>query len=102
MRNDLNDEKLDRLFAAARKAVHYREGIEYGFENRVMARIRAEGERQSSFLLWSWRFIPVFASVVIVLGIWIYSTRYSSTADLTTLTSVGNEDTTMVAFLAGE
>jgi len=52
MRNDLNDEKLDRLFAAARKAVHYREGIEYGFENRVMARIRAEGERQSSFLLW--------------------------------------------------
>jgi hypothetical protein len=102
MENDLNDEKLDRLFGDARKAVHYRKDIEYGFETRVMARIKEEGERRSPFLLWAWRLIPVFASIVVVLGIWIYSTRYSSTADLTTLTRVGNEDTTLVAFLAGE
>ncbi len=102
MGNDLNGEKLDRLFAAARKSAHYRADMEYGFETRVMARIRAEGGRKSPFLLWTWRLIPVFASIVIFLGIWIYSTRYSSTADLTTLTRVGNEDTTLVAFLTGE
>jgi hypothetical protein len=102
MGTDLNDEELDRLFAAARKAVHYRTDIEYGFETRVMAKIRAESERRKPFTAWAWRLIPVFASIVIFLGIWMYSTRYSSTADMTTLTRVGNEDTTLVAFLAGE
>jgi hypothetical protein len=101
MENDLNDEKLDRLFAAARKASHYRTGIESGFETRVMAKIREE-KSQTPFLHWAWRFIPVFASIVIFLVILVYSTKYSPMADLTTLTSVGNEDTTVVAFLAGE
>jgi hypothetical protein len=102
MGNEMNDEELERLFAAARKAAHYRTDLEFGFETRVMARIREEGRRQSPFLHWAWRLIPVFASIVVVLGIWIYSTRYSSAADLNTLASVGNEDTTMVAFLTGE
>jgi hypothetical protein len=102
MENDLNDEKLDRLFAAARKAVHYNTNAEYGFETRVMARIRAEEKRQIPFFQWAWRFIPVFASIVIVLGIWVYSTMYTPMADLNTLTSVSNEDTTVVAYLAGE
>ena len=82
METDSNDEKIDRLFAAARKAEPYKTEIEYGFETRLMAKIRANRERQMPFLLWAWRLIPVFVSIVIFLGIWTYSSRYSSMTDL--------------------
>lgn len=102
METDSNDEKIDRLFAAARKAEPYKTDMEYGFETRLMAKIRANRERQMPFLLWSWRLIPVFMSIVIFLGIWIYSSRYSSMTDLSAITGIGNEETTLVAFLTGE
>jgi hypothetical protein len=102
MGTDLNKDKLDGLFAAARKAEPYKTDMEYGFETRLMAKIRANRERQMPFLLWSWRLIPVFMSIVIFLGIWIYSSRYSSIADLSAITKIGNEETTLVTFLTGE
>ena len=102
METDSNDEKLDRLFASARKAKLYKTDMEYGFETRIVARIRAERERQRLFLLWVWRLIPVFVSIVIFLGIWIYSSRYSHMTDLSAIIGIGNEETTMVTFLTGE
>ena len=102
MGTDRNEEKLERLFAAARKAEPYKKEIEYGFETRLMAKIRAQGERQTPFLLWAWRLIPVFASIVIFLGIWTYSSRYNSMTDLGAISMVGNEETTLLAFLTGE
>ena len=102
MEDNPNDEKLDRLFAAAHKAEPYKKEIEYGFETRLMAKIRAQGERQTPFLLWAWRLIPVFASIVIFLGIWTYSSRYNSMTDLGAISMVGNEETTLLAFLTGE
>ncbi len=102
METDPNEEKIDRLFAAARRAEPYKKELEYGFESRLMAKIRAERERQTPFLLWAWRLIPVFASIVIFLGIWIYEARYSHMTDLSAITGIGNEEATMVAFLTGQ
>jgi len=102
METDSNDEKLDRLFATARKAKLYKTDMEYGFETRVMAKILAKRECQMPFLLWAWRLIPVFVSIVILLGIWIYESRYSSMIDLSTITGLGSEETTLVTFLTGE
>jgi hypothetical protein len=102
MGTDPNEDKLDGLFAAARKAEPYKKEIEYGFETRLMAKIQAKRERQMPFFFWAWRLIPVFASIVIFLGIWIYSSRYSHMIDLSEITSISNEETTVVAFLTGE
>lgn len=102
METDSNNEKLDRLIAAARKAAPYRTEMEYGFETRLMENIRAKRERQAPFLIWEWRLIPVFVSIVIFLGIWVYSSRYSSMPDLSAITGLGSEETTLVAFLTGE
>jgi hypothetical protein len=105
MGTDTNGDKLDGLFAAARKAEPYEkeiESIEYGFETRLMAKIRAERERQIPFFLWAWRLIPAFVSIVIFLGIWAYESRYGHMTDLSAITGIGNEETTMVAFLTGE
>ncbi len=102
MGTDPKEEKIDRLFAAARGAQPYRKEVEYGFETRLMSNIRTKGERRLPFLGWAWRLIPAFVSVVIVLGIWTYESRFSHMTDLTAIAAVGGEESTMVAFLAGE
>jgi hypothetical protein len=102
METDQNDNKLDRLFAAARKAELYEPNREYGFETRVMAKIRAQRERQAPFPLLAWRLIPFFVSLVIFLGIWIYSSEPHQITDLSAIANIGNEESMLVAYLTGE
>ena len=102
MENDPEDVKLDMLFAAACKAEIYPIEREYGFETRVMARIPAKRETQKSFLIWEWRLIPLFVSLIIFLGIWIYASESHSTIDLSALTHIGDEEAALTAYLAGE
>jgi hypothetical protein len=102
MENNPKDKELDRLFAAARKAELYDENREHGFETRVMAKIRARREGKMPFLIWAWRLIPVFVSLVILLGIWISVYEPAHLTDLSEVTRIGNEDTMLVAYLAGE
>ena len=102
MDTDSNDNGLERLFAAARKARHYKPDMEYGFETRVIAKIRAKREGQAAFLLWTWRLIPVFVSFVILMGIWIYATESYSMVDLSAITKIGNEEAMLTAFLTGQ
>jgi len=102
METDRNDERLDGLFAAARKAELYDPRSEYGLESRVMAKIRAEREKQMPFNVWAWRLIPFFLSVVVLLGIWIHMSESLYTTDLTAVANIGNEETMMTASLTGE
>jgi len=102
MENDPRDAKLDMLFSAARKAEFYPPEREFGFETRVMARIRAEREGQKAFLLWEWRLIPLFVSLVILLGIWTYTSESRPAIDLSALTHIGNEEAVLTAYLTGE
>jgi len=44
--------------------------VERGFENRVMARLKAEREGQLSWLIWLHRLVPVLAVLVITLAAW--------------------------------
>jgi len=102
MENDPKDAKLDRLFAAARKAELYTPEKEYGFETRLMARVRAERESEQSFFMWEWRLIPFFVSLIIFLGIWIYASEPHPAIDLSALTHIGNEEAVLTAYLTGE
>jgi len=102
MENDPKDTKLDRLFAAARRADFYPPEREFGFETRVIARIRSERENQKSFLIWEWRLIPFFISLIIFLGIWIYAFEPRPAIDLSALTHSGNEEAMLTAYLTGE
>ncbi len=102
MENDHGDEKLERLFAEARKAELYVPEVEHGFETRLMARIRAEREGRMPLLLWAWRLIPVFVSIVILLGIWVYMSESNQRIDLSAVAGIGSEETMLTAFLTGE
>jgi len=102
METDRNDDELDRLFTAAREAKLYDPQREYGFESRVMATIRARREDQTPFLVWAWRLIPFFISIVVLLGIWARTSESPFTTDLSAVAKIGNEDAMMTAFLTGE
>ncbi|MCX7886345.1 MAG: hypothetical protein N3B01_03680 [Verrucomicrobiae bacterium] len=66
----MNDEHLDNLFAAAREAPIDTASLELGFETRLLARMRTERTAVAAWFVWSRRLAPVFAAVVLVLGVW--------------------------------
>ena len=61
---------LDALFHAARENADDFGRLEYGFETRVLARIREE--RGTSWLAWAARLCPFAAALAIVAGVWTY------------------------------
>jgi len=65
------DDSLDELFAAARSAVPDTARVEYGFETRLLARLRAE--RADSWLAWGWKLCPYFAALALAAGGWAYA-----------------------------
>jgi len=96
------DERLDRLFAAARDARVDTSALEEHFETRLMARLR---ERQKAGIPWyalMWRMVPGFA--VLVLLIAVYSANYgpSSSGDLFAAISSGQEEYLAGNVLSGE
>jgi hypothetical protein len=71
---DKHDDPLDRLFAAARRAPVDTSRAELGFETRLMARLREQRAAAIPWFAWTWRLAPVYAAIVIALGIWTWAT----------------------------
>jgi hypothetical protein len=68
----ISDHELDALFARARAAQPDTAAAEYGFETRLMANLR-DRRRMGSMPIFgalSWRLMPVFAVIVLVLAVW--------------------------------
>lgn len=64
------DDPLDSLFAAAREAAPDTARMEFGFEARVLARLREE--RTGGWFSWAWRMCPYFAALAVAAGAWGY------------------------------
>lgn len=60
----------DKLFKAARATKPDTSRVEYGFETRLLARLRTERSQPVAWFAWTWKLMPVFAAVVLALGIW--------------------------------
>jgi hypothetical protein len=102
VKNDRDDDRLKRLFADARKSQPYNANLEYGFETRVMAKIRAQRGGQKPFYSWAWRLMPAFVSAVLILGIWVFLAEYRQLVDMNLIMGINNEETMLVASLTGE
>ncbi len=92
----MNDEQLNKLFAAARQSPPDTARAEFGFETRLTACLRQE---QSS---WAWRLVPVFAAIVLALGIWNYVSFRTSATDLGSAIAGGQAEQLVAAHLGGE
>jgi hypothetical protein len=69
----MNDEELNRLIAAARRAPPDTSSLEHGFETRLLARLRARAAAPPAALPWfglAWRAVPVAAALVVALAAW--------------------------------
>jgi hypothetical protein len=67
MKND-PDPQLDALFAAARANISDTSPFEYGFETRLIARLREESG--ASLFAWAWRLCPFFAALALAVAWW--------------------------------
>ena len=100
--DDRSDDRIERLFAAARKFQPYNTNLEYGFETRVLAEIRERRDGRKPFFSWAWRFIPALVVVVMMLGAWTYISEQRQLIGLSSIAGINNEETMLVASLTGE
>jgi hypothetical protein len=63
-------DNIDRLFQAARSAKPDTARVEYGFETRLLAELRADRRRPAPWFAFAWKLVPVFVAVVVVIGVW--------------------------------
>ncbi len=75
--NDNDNSQLDTLFAAARAQTPDTSRLEYGFETRLAARLRAE--QGASLFAWAWRLCPFFAALALAVAWW---TQASASAEV--------------------
>lgn len=69
----MNPDPLNALFCTVREDAPDTSRAEYGFETRVMARIRSE--HRVSWQGWAWRLCPFFTALAVAAGAWLYSNR---------------------------
>ncbi len=100
----MKTEKLDMLFAKAREYEPDLSGVESGFETRVLARVRAEREKESNVSLfnWAWRLLPVFTALVIGMGIWSYTSIPQVPVDLAAAISAEYDHAMAINFFNGD
>jgi hypothetical protein len=90
----MNDEQLNQLFAAARQAPPETGRVELALETRLLARLREAQRPSALWSAWTWRLAPIFAAVVIGLGVWNYMAPAGNGAE-------NAEETMVVALLTG-
>jgi len=94
-------DNLDKLFEAARAAGADTSRAEFGFETRLMARIRSIRERETPWFALAWRLIPAFALVVVALGAWDFATPMPDPLGFYAATSDNIDQTLLITFLTG-
>ena len=80
---------LETLFALARAHRPDTSRAEYGFETRLLARLRSGREHNHAWAVVSWRLIPFFAASVVALTLWQAETS-ADYADATALAGITN------------
>jgi hypothetical protein len=96
--NDNLDPKLEALFAAARAQVPDTSRVEYAFETRLAARLRAENG--ASLFAWAWRLCPFFAALALAVAWWSHSAERAEVySQIVAEAAPGNED--LLAYMTG-
>jgi hypothetical protein len=93
-------DNLDKLFRAARAVKRDTSRAEFGFETRLLARLRAERAQAAPWFAFAWKLAPAFVAIVIALGIWNYAGTGS--VDLQTAIVGNTYESALASYLTGE
>jgi hypothetical protein len=99
---DERDELLDGLFAEARASRSDTAAAEEGFEARLLARLDERRSSQRLWFVWSWRFVPLFTAVAIVIGVCGAYIDPARSSGLFAAFTNGYEEFQAASLLAGE
>jgi hypothetical protein len=102
MNSDDLDRQLDALFRATRAEQRDTGAIEFGFETRLLARLREE--RSASIFSWAWKLAPFFAALAIAAGVWCRTPAMRTNAEATVLAEAArdNEERVLMAYMTGQ
>jgi len=98
----MNDDRLNELFRGARSVKPDTTRAEYGFEARLLSRLRTE---RKEFIPWyglAWRLIPALVAIVAAAGLWVIAAPNRSRADIRNAIADDEGDRTLVSFFTGE
>ena len=98
----MNDDQLNRLFAAVRQAPADTARVELAFETRLLARLRGERRPTVLWFTWAWRLAPVFVAIVLGLGVCNHLAQTTDLADLQDHWTSQTTETMLVAELTGD
>ncbi len=95
------DLQLDALLRAAREQPTDTSRAEFGFETRLMARLREE--RRGSVNVWAWKLAPFFAALAIAAGLWCRTTARVDVDSHALAEAVQSADErTLMAYMTGD
>ena len=99
--SDNRDSQLEALFCAARADARDTSRPEYGFEARLLARLREE--RGASVFSWAWKLAPFFAALAIVAGWWgrLSMAQVETTATAVAEVALKGDEQTLMSFMTG-
>lgn len=99
--NDKSDSQLDALFCAVRAEVPNTARAQFGFETRLLARLRED--RGSSIFAWAWKLAPFFAAVALAAGWWgrLSMAQVETTASAVAEVALQGDDYALVSLVTG-
>ncbi len=98
----MNDDQLNNLFAAARKAQPDTKRTQFAFETRLLARLRAERDPGIAWWFWTRRLAPLFAAIVLGLGAWNFVALNEASTDWQSVIAGNHDDNETVALFDGQ
>jgi len=98
---DEQDKLLDRLLLTARAIKPDTAACEENFETRLMARIEERRNSRALWTFWTWRLVPLFSLIVIIVGIGNIVIDPDRSNDLNALSTSGYEDNLTTTLLGG-
>jgi len=99
---DKMDQRLDRLFAAARAEQADMSPADEFFESRLLARIKEQRESAVPWYAAAWRLLPAFAAVSAMITVCALTFNPAESSDIFAAISSGQDEIVAISYLAGE
>ena len=99
---DNMDERLDRLFAAARVEEVDITAVDFFFETRLLARITELHEVADPWYAAAWRLLPAFAVVAAMITVSTLTFNPSDSSDIFAAITSGQDESAGISYLTGE
>jgi len=99
---DNMDERLDRLFAAARNERAAVSQADDFFETRLLARIKEQRELAGPWYAAAWRLLPAFAAVAAMVMVCTLTFNPSRSSDMFAAITGGQDEIVGMSYLTGE